>query len=794
MKQIILILLVLLPVCAFAQFNETFDGPVLSPEWLGSRDSFLIVNGQLQLNAPKGNNGVAHLKRLISYNSDMQWEFDVQMKTVPSENNCMRIYLYMEDVDTYYYVQIGYKKDKNDKVEKKIGLRRNGGIDMFDRKENSLDNKTHLNIKVTLKDNKYWKMYSRHIGDNYYKEEGSCIYPISNHTNSGYFIINMIYTGGRNKHFLMDNIKISHEITPTDTIPNDTPVDPAPEEPSNPEVVLPQLLGVQPLSLSELQFVFDQAVDITDASFAVSDIGKANRITYADEKTKTTVNTRYPAEMVPEVNYTVSYTGITDMKGNKLASFSEDFVLEGEDDGETTPGSILINEIMADPKGLTKLPETEYVELYNTTESDLSLSGWQFSYGGKAKPMTTFEIPAKGYAVLYRSGREIFVDPSAIKVPLENFPASLANSGKLLQLFDGNNELIDEVTYKKATPAKSWERTSTGAWCLSTDPRGGTPGSVNSSDSEDSEKPVDPEDPITPDDPDEPDTPDTPIEPVILVEPGEFIFNELLPNPFAGGSEYIELYNRSDRALPLSGLSVAVRKNDGTFSTRYPLSSVTATIEPEGYVLLTKNLLGVTDFYTIRESSSLFEVPKLPILANTSSTLVLFRTKDETVIDEVSYSSKWHASSIKDQKGVALERIDPEKDTQLPSNWTSASASSGYGTPGYQNSQSRQLPPDDTEHPTGMDVPQWDNETNLYTIRYYLDQPGYNCRAFVFNTAGQRVAEIANHELLGLTGQLTWDGSSLAGKHLRTGVYIFYAEVYHINGQVKTYKKVFLVK
>lgn len=409
--------------------------------------------------------------------------------------------------------------------------------------------------------------------------------------------------------------------------------------------------------------------------------------------------------------------------------------------------------------------------------------------------MTTFEIPAKGYAVLYRSGRDIVADPSAVKVPLDNFPSALANTGKLLQLFDGDKNLIDEVTYEKATPAKSWERSSS-SWHLSSDPRGGTPGSVNSS-GKGEEKPNEPDKPVTPDDPDEPDTPDDPSLPDITVEPGEFVFNELLPNPFAGGSEYIELYNRSDRALPVSGLSVAVRKADGTLNTRYPLSSVTVAIEADGYVLLTKNLEGVTDFYTIQSPSSLFEVPKLPILANTSSTLVLFRTKDGTVIDEVSYTSKWHASSIKDQKGVSLERIDPDAETQSPSNWTSASATVGYGTPGYPNSQSDiSLPddPDTPDEPTGIKTPQWDESAGHYTISYYLDQPGYNCRAFVFNIAGQRVAQIANHELLGLTGKLTWDGYALSGKQLQTGVYIFYAELYHTSGTVKRYKQVFLVR
>lgn len=651
-----------------------------------------------------------------------------------------------------------------------------------------------VHIKLVLEECNRWTLYTRMSDEDYYIKEGELDDKnLKDIRDSGSLNI-ICYCKAKslkNMFFYFDNILVRHELT-------ETPLHPAeePEDPSKPDITLPKLLSIEPLTLSDLQFVFDLPVKTEQAIFSVSSIGNADRIAYADESRKV-VNTHYPEEMKTGEVYTIFYSGVTDEKGNILDSYSEKVKVEEEDDGEEPfePGSILINEIMADPKGLEELPETEYVELYNTTENVLVLTDWQFSYGGKAKPMTTFEIPAKGYAVLYRSGRDIVADLSAVKVPLDNFPSALANTGKLLQLFDGDKNLIDEVTYEKTTPAKSWERSSSG-WHLSSDPRGGTPGSVNSS-GKGEEKPNEPDKPVTPDDPDDPDTPDDPPLPDITVEPGEFVFNELLPNPFAGGSEYIELYNRSDRALPVSGLSVAVRKSDGTLSTRYPLSSVTATIESDGYVLLTKNLEGVTDFYTIQSPSSLFEVPKLPILANTSSTLVLFRTKDGTVIDEVSYTSKWHASSIKDQKGVSLERIDPDAGTQSPSNWTSASATVGYGTPGYPNSQSDiSLPddPDTPDEPTGIKTPQWDESAGHYTISYYLDQPGYNCRAFVFNIAGQRVAQIANHELLGLTGKLTWDGYALSGRQLQTGVYIFYAELYHTSGTVKRYKQVFLVR
>lgn len=795
MKQIILILLVLLPVCAFPQFKETFDGPEIGSAnpWKGGLDKFIIDNGGwLQLNDPAKEGGKANLRCEIVYAPTMQWEFDIRMDEIPSESNFLRLYLYMESDDVYYYVQIGHNGSK------KISLRTNGKRELFPLKESELTEKpVLLHVKVTLENNERWTLYSRKKSDSYYRFEGSCYHPIHTVQEKGDLILNIGYTKTRYHHFAIDNLNVSYEITSTDTIPNENPVDPDPVDPPSPDIDLPELLSVEPLSLNELQFIFDQPVDITKAHFTISGIGEADRMKYADKDTKTTVNTRYPAEMAPGVNYTISYDGIADMKGNKLTPFSEDFVLKENNGDETTPGSILINEIMADPKGLKALPETEYVELHNTTGTAVTLSGWQFSYAGKAKPMSTFELPANGYAVLYRSGRNIKVDPSAVQVPLDNFPASLANSGKQLQLLDASGNLIDDVTYDKAKSAKSWERTRSGDWHLSTDPRGGTPGSVNSSENSEPEDPVIPDDPDEPDGPNEPEDPDTPDEPIVptaTVEPGEFIFNELLPNPFAGGSEYVELYNRSDRALSLSGLSVAVRKADGTLNTCYPLSAVTATIEPGGYALLTKSIAGVSDFYVIQSPSSLFEIGKLPILANTSSTLVLFRTDDETVIDEISYTSKWHASSVKDQKGVALERIDPEGESQSPSNWTSASATSGYGTPGYQNSQSALFPPDDPEQPTGIEAPHWESDADHYSIRYYLDQPGYNCRALVFNTAGQRVAEIANHELLGLSGKLIWNGSSFSGNRLRTGVYIFYAEIYHPNGSVKQFKQVFLVR
>lgn len=788
MKQFILFILVLLPVCAFAQFTETFDGPEIDSNnpWIDDSSRY-VINEERQLAFDgSGLTGNYPFHTPILFGRTMEWEMDITLAFKPSNFNKACIYLYRTDKpsDLLYYIQVG----SNDDNVSFYKWPPKGNAQRLIKGSRRMDGRM-VHIKLVLEECNRWTLYTRMSDEDYYIKEGELDDKnLKDIRDSGSLNI-ICYCKAKslkNMFFYFDNILVRHELT-------ETPLHPAeePDDPSKPDITLPKLLSIEPLTLSDLQFVFDLPVKTEQATFSVSNIGNADHIVYADESRKI-VNTHYPAEMKTGEIYTISYSGVMDENGNTLGGYSEKVTVEEEGEGDEEPSgskAIVINEIMAKPGDG---PFFEYVELYNLTDRIFSLNELELWNGNKRKILPDVVLPPHEYALLYNSNIDYSGD--GVAIPIEKFYA-LNDAGQHLALKTPSGVIIDEVTYEKATSAKSWERSSSG-WHLSSDPRGGTPGSVNSS-GKGEEKPNEPDKPVTPDDPDEPDTPDDPSLPDITVEPGEFVFNELLPNPFAGGSEYIELYNRSDRALPVSGLSVAVRKADGTLNTRYPLSSVTATIEADGYVLLTKNLEGVTDFYTIQSPSSLFEVPKLPILANTSSTLVLFRTKDGTVIDEVSYTSKWHASSIKDQKGVSLERIDPDAGTQSPSNWTSASATVGYGTPGYPNSQSDiSLPddPDTPDEPTGIKTPQWDESAGHYTISYYLDQPGYNCRAFVFNIAGQRVAQIANHELLGLTGKLTWDGYALSGKQLQTGVYIFYAELYHTSGTVKRYKQVFLVR
>lgn len=456
---------------------------------------------------------------------------------------------------------------------------------------------------------------------------------------------------------------------------------------------------------------------------------------------------------------------------------------EPEQPEESYPkGSVIIHEVMADPKGLTALPETEYIELYNKVDQSIDLSNWILNYGTTPIALTGVVIPAHGWAVLYRSGREIEVG-NGQACPLDKFPSALANTGKELSLYDANGQLMNQYTYPKAKPACSWEYDEEG-WHLSSDPRGGTPGEANSEAEENEEDPDE-----TPDEPEEETNPEPEIPEAQQPQPGDIIINELLPEPFVDGSEYIELYNRSEQELSLKDVCISTRKSDGSLNTRYPLEAYPQTLQAGDYLLLTKSIEGVENFYSLPASLNWLEC-KLPVLSNTGSTVVLYREEGEIIIDEVSYSPKWHASTVKNKKGVALERKDPDKDSQNADNWTSAASSAGFGTPGLENSQylNGETETDSEE----IDDPIY-QPTGTFQIPYRLNQSGYMARGWIFDLSGRKVALIADNTSLGTQGYLEWNGKGRDGSPVNTGIYIIYLELWHPGGNVIRKKQVLLI-
>lgn len=767
MKQIILFSLLLLPFCIYAQVLESFDGPNLNTanSWRADSAGFYIDNGKLCFDASGRNKGVHYIKLDIMYGADMEWEFDVSFLFSPTASNHARAYVYATGLtdNQLFYVQIGgadrnvmlYRIDASGQerclIKGRVGL--------------LSDNTVSVCVRLTLKNESVWTLYTKRSDETYFRNEGQFESLLQDIREKGVFNLACRYQAKSYKNYItmFDNIKIDRQLTEN------------PDGGGAEDTVLPELKSVEYSSGYVLSLLFDKPVDISEAEIELAPLGKAYRISYADSENKERLNVRFESALEENVSYTLSCSRLKTETGVPIPEIREPVFVESVADEDYALGSVLINEVMADPTGLKELPETEYIELRNCTDQPVQLKGWKLVYGTSEKEIPYCLLPADGYAVCYRNGREIYVAPSGFNLSMSDFPSALANEGKSLALLSPLGKTIDQITYDKAKAGKSWERLLSG-WELCAAEAGGTPGAVNSMEENKDE---------------DPDL-EIPEENTGEIAAGDIIINELLIDPPTGGSEYIELYNRSDQKKSLNQLSVAIRKNDGALSTPYSFANVQNVLAPGEYVALTKSRYGVSDYYSIQSEQSIVEVARLPVLANTTSTVVLLKSKDQTIIDEVSYTAKWHAYFVKQTKGVSLERISPDGQTQDGANWSSALETVGSGTPGYQNSI---FCGNSSGNATNiLEVPQLRPSDNTYFIRYELDKPGYACKLYVYNLSGICVSVIGEHQLTGLTGELSWNGSSSKGNRLAMGIYIFYAELYHPQGDVRRIKRTFLVK
>lgn len=777
MKQILLFFLVNLPLLVYSQFQETFESQELPESWIGNRQQFVIDDGVLKVNGQEQTETVSLSYPYSIEGNEQEWEFYLYLKNKPTTDNRIKIFPASPDkTPSGFYICAGYNKSNRLRVV--INDQEIQAFNDFDKEERCI-----LHLIITCKDQRYWSFsVGNALSDERTKRTASfeSSYTFPSQAN---FCIQVTHTKTRTDDFGIDDICYRTKITEQ------------PEEPGQTEQSSVELTAIQPISLSEVSFEFNGPVSLENAVFSISGYGfegkcSAVRSIYQDNNHQV-VMIRFPQPMTLNEEYTFYIDNLKDEQGAIIPDASYTFLLQEEETPETPEEqpedpietypekAIRINEVMADPD---TCGWPEYVELYNTQDKTISLDGWIFDYGNgyRRKGLDGFSIPANGYVILFHA-KHTDIFPENIAIPIETFP-QLSNTGKALALYAGE-KCIDSYSYPQAKPACSWEYDEEG-WHLSTDPRGGTPGEANSEAKENEEKPEE-----EPDKPEEETNPEPEIPEAQQPQPGDIIINELLPEPFVDGSEYIELYNRSEQELSLKDVCISTRKSDGSLNTRYPLEAYPQTLQAGDYLLLTKSIEGVENFYSLPASLNWLEC-KLPVLSNTGSTVVLYREEGEIIIDEVSYSSKWHAPTVKNKKGVALERKDPDKDSQNADNWTSAASSAGFGTPGLENSQYLNGGTEtDSEE---IDDPIY-QPTGTFQIPYRLNQSGYMARGWIFDLSGRKVALIADNTSLGTQGYLEWNGKGRDGSPVNTGIYIIYLELWHPGGNVIRKKQVLLI-
>ena len=277
-----------------------------------------------------------------------------------------------------------------------------------------------------------------------------------------------------------------------------------------------------------------------------------------------------------------------------------------------------------------------------------------------------------------------------------------------------------------------------------------------------------------------------PLEPI---QPGDILISEVLFNPVAGGSDYVEIYNNSGKEISTNRLYLASRDNKLELTQIYPLSKSKRMFLPGNYLALTKDTNGVFPWFEIKCRECFLQMEKFPSYNNDFDYVVLI-DENMQVIDELFYSEKMHHLLLAEEKGISLERISFEAKTNDIKNWHSASTTSGYGTPGYQNSQFELKDvskPKVTFSPEAFS-PNFDGYNDEYQINYELEKPGYIANISIFDSAGRFVMKLANNEILGTSGTIVWNGKDETGKRQNLGVYVILVEILNTTGEIYQYK------
>jgi hypothetical protein len=269
---------------------------------------------------------------------------------------------------------------------------------------------------------------------------------------------------------------------------------------------------------------------------------------------------------------------------------------------------------------------------------------------------------------------------------------------------------------------------------------------------------------------------------------GDIIINEVLFNPFTGGSDFVEVYNNSDKYIDLYGFFLA-NFDDGIIDN-FKRVTTHKLLNPGDFAVLTKDSSNIKLNYLSAVSGSFVHLSSLPSYNDDSATVYL-ALSDSSISDFFSYDNDMQYPLIKDDDGVSLERIDYNRSAQDITNWHSGAENIGWATPGKENSQYYPHVITDDMISTSPDIfsPDNDGYEDVLNITYALDGPGYVGNITIFDRQGRTVKHLLQSELLSPDGVITWDGTNNNREKAPIGVYVIYFEIFDLDGNVSSVKK-----
>lgn len=275
----------------------------------------------------------------------------------------------------------------------------------------------------------------------------------------------------------------------------------------------------------------------------------------------------------------------------------------------------------------------------------------------------------------------------------------------------------------------------------------------------------------------------------------DLVINELLFNTYFSGQEFVEIYNRSKKVIDLSDIWISSRDHvTGNFTNNCAFPTERKAILPGDYLVVARDPEMVKQQYYTQNAKAFIKLSCLPQFSNSEGNITIISTSD-SIIDEFNYSEEMQFPLLESNRGVSLERINPDTETNKPSNWHSASQSAGYATPGYRNSQYLAYNNASAQIEVIPDAfsPDNDGYNDVTTINCTYSKPGFLTTIIVFDSFGRQVKLITANHLSGEKDHFNWDGTDNNNSIVSRGIYIVYTEIVNPLGERHSYKNTIVV-
>jgi hypothetical protein len=850
------VLFLCLPLLVAAQvFDDFEDGDFNNnPQWTGTTDKFIInSNTQLQLDDTEA--GLSYLVTQNTIANDAEWRLWIKLSFSPSDNNNARFYLISDQQDVTqaingYFLQFG-EGGSEDAIE----LFRQDGIssESVCKGTNGLiASSFEIRIRVTRDVSGNWQVFADPTGGDNFQLE--CVGNDPTYATTNFIGLYCKYTVSNSTKFYFDDIYAGEII-----VDNEPPV----------------LLSVSAGTNTTLLLVFNESLEAQSAenveNYTVdNEIGTPVSATLV-EGNASQVLLEFDAPFINGFNYSLSVSGIKDLADNIMEpqQIPFSYVVASVSD-------VVINEIMADPSPVVGLPNFEFIELFNQTDANISLNDWILTIGTSDKVFDNVAIEPNGYLIVAKDDAEGELSAYGNFYGFSSF--SLTNSGQFLELKNKDGMIISTVIYNdnwykdpdKEDGGWSLEQINPSNicsagdnWSASSDPRGGTPGILNSvyddiillpgierfevyannilhlyfnqamdlSSLENTEnysvnKSIGNPSIVFINEEEtnfselyfseafaEGEIYNLTIRSTVTnclglemlgdttisfglaqpVDSLDIVINEVLFNPWTNGVDYVEIYNRSPKIIDLKSLQLGTIKYsppnppDTSF---YTVSNQQTIFIPGAFILLTSSPETVKKQYYTSNPEAFLKMDPFPAYNNDEGTVIL-STFTGQILDLFNYSEDMQYPLLNYVDGVSLERTNYNTATTDKNNWHSAAESVGFGTPAYRNSQ--HVNSEIINEPIVVEPeifsPDNDGYNDLISIKYTFNQPGYSMTTQIYNAKGQLVRELVNNEYLGTVGSVNWDGIQDDNTKAPIGIYVFYIQIFDLEGNVKQYKK-----